>query len=124
MSDHINSRIVFNSVWDIRNCWMAFRLEDGWSDGNLYDSKEDAIKHVSSYQYYAFFCFRNCMAGSTPRDCQIWLDLHRHAYEHGGLLTDPDIPGGGPQIIVSTKGYDHLTFRPARPERKRESHFG
>jgi hypothetical protein len=116
MSDAINARITFGS-WEIRNCWMAFRLQDGSTDGNLYDTKADAIRHVSNYKYWAFFCFRNAMQGAKPFDCQIFLDLHRHAYENGGQLTDPDarhpnnprIMTGGSDLIIPTRQYDGFT---------------
>lgn len=119
MSDAINSRLTFSDPWEIRNCWMVFRLEDGRTDGNLYDTKMDAIRHVSDYRYWAFFCFRNCMGGSKPFDCQVFLNLHRHAYTNGGQLTDPDarhpqnkrLLTGGDDFIVSTRAYDQLTGR-------------
>lgn len=124
MSDHINSRLTFSDPWEIRHCWMAFRLENGDTDGNLYDTKPDAIRHVSDYKYWAFFCFRNAMKGVNPFDCQVFLDLHRHAYVNGGQLTDPDakhpdnprLLTGGQDFIVSTKGYDIITGRPPRLE--------
>lgn len=108
-SDAVNSMISYHGSWDIRNSWMAFRLEDGTGDGNLYDSKKDAVRHVSNYQYYFFFCFRNSLAGSNPRDMQIWLEMHRHAYENGGNLTDPDDNDGGPDMIVPTAYHDYRT---------------
>lgn len=118
MSDAINARITFGS-WELRNCWMAFRLQDGSTDGNIYDSKIAAINHVSDYKYWAFFCFRNAMGGANPFDCQLFLDLHRHAYVNGGQLPDPDakhpqnsrLSTGGPDLIVSSAGYDKITGR-------------
>jgi hypothetical protein len=113
-SDTINGMVVFHGSWDLRNSWMAFRLADGTSDGNLYDTKADAIRHVSNYKYYFFFCFRNSPGGSNPRDMQLWIDMHRHAYDHGGNLTDPDAKDGGPDMIVDTKFYDSKNNR-SRP---------
>lgn len=95
---------------------MAFRLQDGTSDGNLYDTKKDAIRHVGDYKYWAFFCFRNALGGANPKDCQLFLDMHRHAYENNGQLTDPDDIHGGPDTIIPTRQYDAI-FGRVRPSR-------
>ena len=113
-SDAVNAILTYHGGWSIRNCWMAFRLEDGTGDGNLYDTKKDAVRHVSNYKYWFFVCFRNTLGGSNPRDMQLWIDMHRHAYEHGGNLTDPDDNHGGPDMIVDTKFYDGKNNR-SRP---------
>jgi hypothetical protein len=111
MSDAINARITFSQPWEIRNCWMAFRLADGSHDGTLYDTKQDAVKHQSDENLCAYFCFRNALGGVSPKDCQIFLDLHRHLYDAGGRLADPDSPTGGPDLILSQKGYEHMSKR-------------
>lgn len=118
MSDAINSRLTFSDPWEIRNCWMVFRLQDGTTDGNLYDTKSDAIRHVSDYKYWAFFCFRNAMGGVRPFDCQIFLEYHRHLYRNGGTLPDPDGRNsrtgkisGGPDLIIPTGLYDKIMNR-------------
>lgn len=106
MSDQINGRITFLNPWELRDKWMAFRLQDGWSDGNVYDSKRDAVRHCTNEKYFAFFCFRNAMGGANPKDCQIFLDVARHQYDIGAPLADPEDMHGGPDNIVSTYGYD------------------
>jgi hypothetical protein len=112
MSDHINGMITAHAshLWDLKNSYMAFRLEDGWSDGALYDTKQDAIRHTD-HKKFAYFCFRNAMGGANPKDCQIFLNIHRHAYEHGGQLADPDRANGGPDHIMSTAVHDRLSNR-------------
>ena len=119
MSDHINARLAFSDPWEIRNCWMAFRLQDGSTDGNLYDSKPDAMRHVSDYKYWAFFCFRNCLNGANPFDCQVFLEYNRHLYTNGGQLPDPDarhpqnsrLITGGPDLIMANDLYDRINNR-------------
>ena len=112
MSDMINGCITFYGAWEIRNKWMAFALQDGRSDGVLYDTKQAAVKHVSNENYYAFFCFRGALGGSNPKDCQLFLDINRHAYEHGNRLADPDDRTGGGDLIVSTHAYDVMMPKP------------
>jgi hypothetical protein len=110
MADQINGRCRFTPFDQLKNSWMAFRLQDGSTDGTLYDSKTDAVRHTDETRC-AYFCFRNAMGGVTPHDCQLWLDLHRHVYSNGGRLADPDTSHGGPDLILSNRGYDVLTGR-------------
>ena len=116
MSDAINSRLTFSNPIEIAHCYMAFKLQDGSTDGNLYDSKADAIRHVSDYRYWAFFCFRNALGGANPKDCQLFLDIHRHAYENGGQLADPDDVSGGPDAIVPIAQHDSIFGRVRQPK--------
>lgn len=114
-NDAVNEKLAHNG-WDIRNCWMAFRLADGTGDGTLYDTKRDAIRHCGNNEkYYFFYCFRNAPGGSNPRDMQIWINMHRHAYDNGGHLTDPDAPDGGGDRIMSTQHYDRINGRERAP---------
>jgi hypothetical protein len=112
MSDQINAHITFHGSWEIRNKWMRFKLQDGWTDGALYDTKLQAVRHCDNEKYYAFFCFRNALGGVTPKDCQIFLDVNRHQYDIGAPLADPDDVSGGKDNIVSTFGYDLWNQRP------------
>lgn len=109
MADQINNRLAF-SGWEIRNSWMAFKLDDGSTTGTLYDSRIDAVRHCDE-KYHAFFCFRNALSGVTPKDCQIFLNMNRHAYDAGGHLVDPDAPNGGVDLILPSASYDKLTNR-------------
>jgi hypothetical protein len=112
MSDAINGRIVFHNPWELRTKWMRFRLQDGWTDGAVYDTKRDAVRHCSNEKYFAFFCFRNAMGGVEPYGCQIFLDVARYQYEIGAPLADPDDISGGSDNIISTFGYDLWNQRP------------
>jgi hypothetical protein len=109
MADQINGRIAFSNSWEIRNCYMAFRLDDGSTNGTLYDSKPDAIRHTDEKQH-AYFCIRQGLAGVSPLDCQIFLNVHRWAYNNGVPFADPDLRHS-PDIILSTRAYDMLTGR-------------
>jgi hypothetical protein len=112
MADQINAVITFYGSWELRTKWMSFRLQDGTGDGALYDTKRDAVRHVSNENYYAFFCFRSAMGGVNAFDMQLFLDMHRHAYEGGNRLADPDDMTGGRDLIMSIKGHEQLAPAP------------
>lgn len=83
--------------------WIAFRLEDGGSDGTLYDNKRDAIRHQSHEQLCAYFSYRGSPNGfATAKEAAVWLEYHRHIYARGGRTPDPDDAHGGPDIIMPT----------------------
>lgn len=83
--------------------WAAIRLEDGGSDGVLYASKRDAIRHQADEFLCAYFSYRGAPNGLTSyKDAAIWLAFHRHAYDRGFRLPDPDDRRGGPDLIMPT----------------------
>jgi hypothetical protein len=102
MCDLINLHLLANSPVEIRFKWMAFRLSDGGSDNVLYDTREDAIRHQLDERYCCYFTFMDCLGGATPLDCQIFLNMHRTAYDGGMRLHEPEAP----QLINSVHGYD------------------
>lgn len=98
---------VFGAGWDERiRSWVALKLQDGSSDGVLYDSRGAAVRHVSDQRFYAFFSYRNAPNGfSSLKDAQLYLDYHRMAYDQGALqaLADPDDrKHGGRELIMPT----------------------
>jgi hypothetical protein len=107
MSDTINGRLSFSKDWGIRTAWMAFRLSDGGSDNVVYDTRLDAISHQLHENLCAYFCFRNAMGGTNARDCQIFLDLHRAAYDSNMRLSEPQAP----VMIMPTPYHDYRTGR-------------
>jgi hypothetical protein len=81
--------------------WCAIRLEDGGSDGVLYASKQDAIRHQPNQFLCGYFSFRGAPNGlASYKDAAIWLAYHRHAYSRGFRLPDPDDRHGGPDLIM------------------------
>lgn len=113
MADTINAKFAFyRDPFELRTKWMAFTLADGISDGNVYDSKLQAVRHVSNEKYYCFFCFRNAMGGVDAFGCQIFLDVSRHQYDIGAPLADPDDISGGKDNIISVPGFDRWKTTP------------
>lgn len=107
MSDRLNLMLIAQPWEILKTSWMAFKLADGDSDGVLYDTREDAIKHQLHENLCAYFFMRTALGGVTARDCQLFLDVHRQVYDAGGRLTEPRTP----QVIMSTYGHDVMTGR-------------
>jgi hypothetical protein len=88
--DAINMKVVSKPFDELARSWMAFRLDDGTTDGNLYPSKQSAMDHVSNEFHYVYFFMRGALSGSNPVDCQLWLEFQRHAYDSGHRLSTPN----------------------------------
>lgn len=111
MCDIINNAIL-NKDWDtISHSWVAIRLSDGGSDGVLYESKLDAVRHQLHEMQCAYVALRNLRAGTNPIECQRYLDYNRKAYDAGFRLPDPDAKHGGPELFLSTNDYDTMKGR-------------
>lgn len=71
--------------------YMAIRLADGSSDGVLYDTKADAVRHQLHETQCAYFSFRfSPMGFARVKDAAIFLSWNRAAYDAGHLLPDPE----------------------------------
>lgn len=81
--------------------WFACALQDGESDGVLYDSKSDAIRHQHhNEQWYTFICIGP--HSMTPCEAEVMLSVARRAYDKGMRLADPDDRTGGRELIKRT----------------------
>lgn len=77
--------------------WFAFRLTDGGSDGTLYDTKSDAVRHQhNNERYYGFI---RIMPSMQLPDFQGYLDLQRKLFDKGLKMADPDDSTGGRDMI-------------------------
>jgi hypothetical protein len=107
MADVINSLVSFLGPWGVAGKWIAVRLRDGGTDGVLYDTRADAIKHQIDERFCMYVCMTTVMEGAKPLDCAITLEYYRQAYDAGMRLHEPEAP----QLIMPTAGYDYLTGR-------------
>jgi hypothetical protein len=99
--DIVRSYTAFVEYDERVRSWVALRLEDGGSDGVLYLSKQDAIRHQAHEQLCAYFSYRTAPTGfGNARDAAVWLEFHRMAYDSGFRLADPDDSTGGPDLIM------------------------
>jgi hypothetical protein len=67
--------------------WLAAKLSDGSTDGNVYDSKADAIRHQLHETQCAYVCIP--MDGMTPRQAGTYLRFNAGLYAAGHRLADP-----------------------------------
>jgi hypothetical protein len=95
ISEAISLAVLAHDWDEIATGWMAFSLQDGSTNHIVYPSKSQAVAHMSNEFRYCYVHMRACAAGMPPKDAQLWLELHREAYDAGLRLADPD----GPQLI-------------------------
>lgn|SRR5487761_1089815 len=88
MADIVNALPTFSGPWELRNTWLAFRLEDGGWDGNQYDSMMDAKRHTDPTRV-CYFSYRNGFHYS-PRECELFIHFHRKGRQAGLPQKDPD----------------------------------
>jgi len=105
-SDIINGYRAFVPWDELIHKVVAIRLSDGGSDGVLYDSKRDAVRHQLDEFLCAYVHLRNLVGGASPREMEIFLKWNRDAYDAGFRLPDPDDVKGGPELIMQTLDYD------------------
>jgi hypothetical protein len=89
MHDGVNLALVFNDFETCRHGWMAFALADGNTDHVVYPSKQAAIDHQPDEFRDAYLHLGKIIGGMPLKDCQLWLDIHRHAYDNRMRLTNP-----------------------------------
>lgn len=106
--DIARSYAVFTPWDELIRSWIAFRLSDGGSDGTLYGSRAEAIRHQAHEMQCAYFSYRNAPNGfKSPKDAALYLEFHRAAYDRGMRLVDPD----GPELMMPLTNEDFLNQR-------------
>lgn len=102
--------------WDhIKNGWVAVSLADGSCDGELYDTKQQAVRHQIHEQLCAYICLRNIgPGGSNPEELAIVLQFQRDGYKAGFRMPDPDAMTGGPDLLMTTAQNDYYRSRIGR----------
>lgn len=101
--DIIRAYVHFVPFEERVRSWVALRLADGGSDGTLYESRREAVRHQSDEKLCAYFSYRNAPNGfASQKDAQLYMDYHRMTYDQGHRLPDPDDRHGGPELIMPT----------------------
>lgn len=87
--------------------WIAIRMSDGKSDGNIYDTKADAIRH----QLHEFQCayIKIPPDGMQPEHGAGYLEVNRKLYDKGLRIADPD-----KEAILPFTSEDFSIFRRAK----------
>lgn len=86
-SDVINGHLAEHGMEAVGR-WVAIRLSDGGSDGNLYANKEEAIR----FQLHEKQCVYTMLLpeGMSVRAAQSFINVHRQLYDAGMNMADPD----------------------------------
>lgn len=109
--DIVNSYVAFMPPDQLKRSWVAIRLSDGGHDGNLYQSKRDAVRKQSNEFQCAYFSYRNSPGGfANKKEAQVFLDFNRLAYDAGFRLADPDDRSGGKELIMPVANEDTFRF--------------
>lgn len=87
--DVINTHVVGQGLDATMGKWVAIRLEDGYTDETLYDTKRDAVRTKAPFE--RLYCFLKIPPGGvTHGPLKTFIDFNRQLYEAGAQLSDPD----------------------------------
>jgi hypothetical protein len=95
LSGIVNSMVVLHPTDVVINSWIAVSLADGGTDGVLYDSRANAVKHQIHETQCAYLSLRAAPAGMGVQEAYVYIKFHRDAYNAGYRLTDPEKEYGG-----------------------------
>lgn len=101
---HSDAAKRFSDVYNLHKAagtargWIAVALADGSSDGDLYDTRHDAVQLKFPRDRRFFYC---TLAQPSMTVCQAesLLRFQRVMNEMNGAHTDRDAPGGGLEVI-------------------------
>lgn len=105
----ICNNFYFHVEWEeLQHKFIAIRLGDGSSDGVLYDSRHDAVKHQTFENECYYVGFLNLgPAGVIVHELAVMLDFARKTAKVPGLrFTDPEDQFGGREILMTAAQYD------------------
>lgn len=72
VSDVIRLHIIGNGEGAYGK-WVSARLSDGVSDGNLYDTKADAVRHALAPNHMAYFFILRDEEMTSPMGCEVYF---------------------------------------------------
>lgn len=80
-ADIVNLHLAVDSTELLRQRWVAIRLSDGGSDGQVYDTRADAIRH----QLHELWCAYMFLppTGTTPQKMEKFLQYVEGLYSRG-----------------------------------------
>lgn len=122
LSDIVNGLAVAQPFEVLMTSWIAVKLVDGNTDGNLYDSRLAAVRHQSDEKLCAYICLKDAPGGMTPFAAFSVLQYYRAAYDMGARLPDPNARHGGTDLYIPLPN-EHIqnqTMRLNRAARRRQ----
>ena len=90
LSDAVSLHMTVSKT-DAVGRWVASRLSDGWTDGSLYDTKRDAMRHTTVPELYCFV--KIPFEGMNYQEAEIFLNYNRQLYDNGYRMPDPESEG-------------------------------
>lgn len=92
MRDAVNLHVVAGTfgIRERHLCWLAIRLEDGRSDGNLYESRADAVRHTTNRET-GWFYVKVGADSMGEREAIIVLQQARQAYRAGVIFAEEQV---------------------------------
>lgn len=106
-ADIINGYVAFIPRDELKYKYVAIRLSDGSSDGNLYDTKREAVRHQLDEKLCAYVSFAAIPVGTTAREMEVFLKFNRDVYDAGISFVDPDDHRGGREVLMTTRLRDY-----------------
>jgi hypothetical protein len=87
-ADQVNIHVLAHGR-EAHGRYVAIRLSDGGSDGTLYDTRHDAVRH----QMHPTQCVyaRVTVGGTTPKSMWVLMVYMRQVYDNGGRF-DTEAP--------------------------------
>jgi len=122
LSDIVNGYATFLSLEEKMNSWIAVRLSDGGTDGVLYGSRRDAVRHQVHESQCAYLSLAGSLGGMPVQEAHVVLKFHRDAYDSGYTFVDPEHPTGGLDIQMPIAVEDVRSHIRTLQRRKRKAH--
>jgi hypothetical protein len=79
--------------------WFAVMLDDGASNGDVYDTRGEAVRHMWPNERWYFYCTLNAGPSMSVCAAESVLRWRRTMNEVEGPLLNPDAPDGGLEVI-------------------------
>jgi hypothetical protein len=82
IKDQYDLHRVANDIFEIRGKWFAFSIEDGKSDGHLYDRRYQCIRHQKGHErLYGYVQMQ--ISDMSLREAIGLLSVYRKVYKSG-----------------------------------------
>lgn len=113
-SDVIRTAIVAKQAGK----WVAIRLSDGGSDHQVYDTRQDAIRHQLHEKQCAYVMVPP--DDMSPRSAEAYLKWTRQCYDNGMPIADPEREIYTPQLTYDAlvRGGTRARYSPDRRPRR------
>lgn len=91
---HLAEAVNLASIVGGAGKWVAARISDGKTDGNVYDTKGDALKHarINLRILHETQCVyvKIPIGGMPDKEATDYIAVNRKLYEGGMRIIDPD----------------------------------